>query len=231
MKSHSQRALPLRGPAPSCLPTRGRLSPATPLVQIPPSFAWSFVAKPFHGIPNGHMVFWRRGRDLNPRQGFWPCDGLANRCLRPLGHLSAERAWRACSIYMPAKTSSDRQFQWTHVVYIACPQSLRLSVAAAFIAGAGIQCHICLSTCNDFLHLTGRRVSICHPSHRNTDDLIPPSGGVAERPKALVLKTRVRVTGPWVQIPPPPPQFAMQIMARSRHFATRNDGSAMPAFG
>ena len=31
---------------------------------------------------------WRRGRDLNPRQGFWPCDGLANRCLRPLGHLS-----------------------------------------------------------------------------------------------------------------------------------------------
>ena len=33
--------------------------------------------------------FWRRGRDLNPRQGFWPCDGLANRCLRPLGHLSA----------------------------------------------------------------------------------------------------------------------------------------------
>src|SRR2546422_8715835 len=32
---------------------------------------------------------WRRGRDLNPRQSFWPCDGLANRCLRPLGHLSA----------------------------------------------------------------------------------------------------------------------------------------------
>src|SRR2546426_7950787 len=31
---------------------------------------------------------WWRGRDLNPRQGFWPCDGLANRCLRPLGHLS-----------------------------------------------------------------------------------------------------------------------------------------------
>ena len=35
------------------------------------------------------IVGWRRGRDLNPRQGFWPCDGLANRCLRPLGHLSA----------------------------------------------------------------------------------------------------------------------------------------------
>ena len=33
-------------------------------------------------------LVWRRGRDLNPRQGFWPCDGLANRCLRPLGHLS-----------------------------------------------------------------------------------------------------------------------------------------------
>src|SRR5947209_9669923 len=37
------------------------------------------------GLQNG----WRRGRDLTPRQSFWPCDGLANRCLRPLGHLSA----------------------------------------------------------------------------------------------------------------------------------------------
>ena len=35
-------------------------------------------------------------------------------------------------------------------------------------------------------------------------------GGVAERPKAPVLKTGVRETGPWVQILPPPPQFAME---------------------
>ena len=34
-------------------------------------------------------------------------------------------------------------------------------------------------------------------------------GGVAERPKAPVLKTGVRETGPWVRIPPPPPPFAM----------------------
>src|SRR5712691_1648628 len=41
---------------------------------------------------------WRRGRDLNPRQSFWPCDGLANRCLRPLGHLSTELVGRALSL-------------------------------------------------------------------------------------------------------------------------------------
>ena len=30
---------------------------------------------------------WRRERDSNPRYGY-PYDGLANRCLRPLSHLS-----------------------------------------------------------------------------------------------------------------------------------------------
>ncbi len=45
------------------------------------------------------IVGWRRGRDLNPRQGFWPCDGLANRCLRPLGHLSAIIAGFHCFLF------------------------------------------------------------------------------------------------------------------------------------
>ena len=31
---------------------------------------------------------WRRGRDSNPRYGFRPYNGLANRRLQPLGHLS-----------------------------------------------------------------------------------------------------------------------------------------------
>ena len=31
---------------------------------------------------------WRRGGDSNPRYGFWPYNGLANRRLQPLGHLS-----------------------------------------------------------------------------------------------------------------------------------------------
>src|SRR6184192_843642 len=48
---------------------------------------------------------WRRGRDLNPRQGFWPCDGLANRCLRPLGHLSTQQR----------ETSSCTLRQWNNV--------------------------------------------------------------------------------------------------------------------
>ena len=32
---------------------------------------------------------WRRGRDLNPRYRLDQYDGLANRCFRPLSHLSA----------------------------------------------------------------------------------------------------------------------------------------------
>ncbi len=32
----------------------------------------------------------RRGRDSNPRYAFTTYDGLANRCLQPLGHLSMQ---------------------------------------------------------------------------------------------------------------------------------------------
>ena len=37
---------------------------------------------------------WRRGRDSNPRYGF-PYAGLANLCLKPLGHLSARQELRS----------------------------------------------------------------------------------------------------------------------------------------
>jgi hypothetical protein len=33
-------------------------------------------------------VIWRRGGDSNPRMGYKPINGLANRRLQPLGHLS-----------------------------------------------------------------------------------------------------------------------------------------------
>ena len=39
--------------------------------------------------PRGSRIVWRRGGDSNPRYGFWPYNGLANRRLQPLGHLSA----------------------------------------------------------------------------------------------------------------------------------------------
>ena len=35
-------------------------------------------------------IFWRRGGDSNPRYSFRPYDGLANRCFRPLSHLSGD---------------------------------------------------------------------------------------------------------------------------------------------
>ncbi len=37
---------------------------------------------------NGTFPNWRRGRDSNSRSAFWTLNGLANRCLQPLGHLS-----------------------------------------------------------------------------------------------------------------------------------------------
>src|SRR5215831_4149734 len=44
------------------------------------------------GLLNGsegvRIGFWRRRRDSNPRYGFRPYNGLANRRLQPLGHVS-----------------------------------------------------------------------------------------------------------------------------------------------
>jgi hypothetical protein len=39
-----------------------------------------------------YSLAWRRGRDSNPRYGFRPYNGLANRRLQPLGHLSISRS-------------------------------------------------------------------------------------------------------------------------------------------
>jgi hypothetical protein len=41
-----------------------------------------------HGVPTPFANKKRRGGDSNPRSGFTPLDGLANRYLQPLGHLS-----------------------------------------------------------------------------------------------------------------------------------------------
>ena len=41
-----------------------------------------------NGSEDDELGYWRRGRDLNPRYGFRPYNGLANRRLQPLGHLS-----------------------------------------------------------------------------------------------------------------------------------------------
>ena len=43
--------------------------------------------------PSGPLfIDWRRGRDSNPRYSFRPYNGLANRRLQPLGHLSGSGA-------------------------------------------------------------------------------------------------------------------------------------------
>src|SRR4051812_23146896 len=49
--------------------------------------------------PQTARIEWRRGRDSNPRYGFTPYNGLANRRLRPLGHLSASPLRPRQSIY------------------------------------------------------------------------------------------------------------------------------------
>jgi hypothetical protein len=42
----------------------------------------------FRTITNGVAQGWRRRRDSNPRYGVKPYNGLANRRLQPLGHVS-----------------------------------------------------------------------------------------------------------------------------------------------
>ncbi len=45
-------------------------------------------------VPRKRDLLKRRGRDSNSRYRFTPYDGLANRCLQPLGHLSGDDAMR-----------------------------------------------------------------------------------------------------------------------------------------
>jgi hypothetical protein len=41
-------------------------------------------------------MYWRRRRDSNPRYAFGAYNGLANRRLQPLGHVSA--SWKAYNV-------------------------------------------------------------------------------------------------------------------------------------
>ena len=95
-------------------------------------------------------------------------------------------AWQACPIYMPANTSSNS---------LPVLQQLAPVFNAISVVQPAMNCCISLA-------------GVFQSAHRQNGKIIPSFGGVAERPKALVLKTRVRVTGPWVQIPPPPPYQA-----------------------
>ncbi len=69
----------------------------------------SLSASPFQQVNKkgpawGPFLFtWRRGRDSNPRYTFRAYDGLANRCLQPLGHLSGELARRQAGAAGPER--------------------------------------------------------------------------------------------------------------------------------
>ena len=53
---------------------------------------------------------WRRRRDSNPRYGFRPYNGLANRRLQPLGHVSGN----ATSVSaMPSTVKDLKRPQWS----------------------------------------------------------------------------------------------------------------------
>ena len=57
------------------------------------------------GSPRDYVQHpWRRGRDSNPRYGFRPYNGLANRRLQPLGHLSVAR-----NLYLMGLLASSRK--------------------------------------------------------------------------------------------------------------------------
>ena len=50
---------------------------------------------------------WRRRRDSNPRYGFRPYNGLANRRLQPLGHISGPNKGRhSCPSLVPCSSQS-----------------------------------------------------------------------------------------------------------------------------
>ncbi len=67
-------ALLLRGPAPSCLPPQGSVSPAIPLVRIPPAF-------PLGGNSSSHTFLALHGLLMAERVGFEPTVPLPRRML------------------------------------------------------------------------------------------------------------------------------------------------------
>ena len=70
-------------PAAKIFRSQGSKSDPVLHIQYPP--AWADVAQ------NGKTGKWRRERDSNPRYRYYQYDGLANRCFRPLSHLSAQK--------------------------------------------------------------------------------------------------------------------------------------------
>jgi hypothetical protein len=57
------------------------------------------------------LLIWRREGDSNPRYGFTPYNGLANRRLQPLGHPSA---WRVHGVCTAASRACPGQRQTMH---------------------------------------------------------------------------------------------------------------------
>ena len=70
-------------PAAKIFRSQGSKSDPVLHIQYPP--AWADV------VENGGIRKWRRERDSNPRYRYYQYDGLANRCFRPLSHLSAQK--------------------------------------------------------------------------------------------------------------------------------------------
>jgi hypothetical protein len=64
----------------------------------------------------------------------------------------------------------------------------------------------------------------CDAIHASPAGLTRQVGQVAEWLKALVLKTSVRVSVPWVRIPPCPPVNSYNLLAYLRYFRKRKSG-------
>jgi hypothetical protein len=79
--------------------------------------------------------FWRRGRDSNPRYGFRPYNGLANRRLQPLGHLSSADLVG----FLPGRRERNRSLL-SFCYPISQPRLFNAAPKAASIAAAASSC-------------------------------------------------------------------------------------------
>ena len=88
---HHPMLLPLRGQSLRLCHCRRRPSasanePRCPVVLIPKAAHFKAATQCVFALRNS--TAWRRGGDSNPRYQFTRYGGLANRCFRPLSHLS-----------------------------------------------------------------------------------------------------------------------------------------------
>jgi hypothetical protein len=91
-------ALPLRGPAPSCLPTQGSISPAIPLVRIPPRpFA---MAIPTHTPSQPCMALFDGGEGG----------------IRTHGPVAETHAFQACRFVHSRTSPRSDDFKGTHLI-------------------------------------------------------------------------------------------------------------------